>query len=211
MARRIPKLPPPKMLRKAIPRSLLRGVQRECERKELQWTNIFNVTVRRRQDPPDRQAAYGLVPVGTQHYPAQPLPALRKWGDVVLQLMRENMDHLPPMHLHTLGYVRATTSTPQLYHRDVPLSHSGAAFSVFTPVNVRCPDHDANGSRWRDEHGDEHPMGSHPGDVFIMDSRTLHRGGGKPRNCRGYRYVAFAAITEVGKPEPDYDTTVPAS
>ena len=113
------------------------------------------------------------------------------------------------MRLHTLGYIRATTWRPQLYHRDIPLSHIGESYSVFSPVNVRCPDGETNGSRWRDERGEEHPMGSDPGDVFIMDSRTPHRGGGKPRNCKGFRYIAFAAITEIGKPNPDYDITVP--
>ena len=199
----------PKLLRREIPRTLLRRMQRESERKEVCWINIFNVTTQRREDPPDRQAAYGLVPLGTQHYPGQQFPQLTKWGMEVLRLTQEQMEQLPPMQLHTLGYIRATTSTPQLYHRDIPLVHQGASFSVFTPVNVRCPDAEANGSRWRDENGQEHPMGSHPGDVFIMDSRTVHRGGGKPGHCKAFRYVAFAALTEIGKPPPDYDFTIP--
>ena len=113
------------------------------------------------------------------------------------------------MRLHALAYIRANTHTPQCYHRDIPLSHRSAALTVFGPVNMVCPDTDPNGSRWRNAAGTTQPMASHPGDVFIMDSRTVHRGGGLPMGATTSRVMAFAAVVADGPAPPNYDYTVP--
>lgn len=164
--------------------------------------------VRRPSDPPDRQAAYGVLPAGAVHAPAQSLPHLRRWGRWVLQTVQRSDATLPRLRLAVAGYVRAGTDRPQAWHRDVPLAHAGVALSAFSPVNVASPDDDPAGSRWRPEGRRAQPMGNAVGDLFVIDSRTQHRGGACPRGIR-HRYVAFAALVEAGRPPPDYDSTVP--
>ena len=59
-------------------------------------------------------------------------------------------------------------------------------------------------------HGWGYALGG-PKPYSVRDSRRAHRGGGKPHHCgqKEDRYIAFAAIAEIGKPFPDYEATVP--
>ena len=200
-------------LRQLVPMDLIKAMCEEQLRKDIRWTNIFNNPRNmwtRRTDGPDRRVAYAVHPRRLQR---QNLPELKKWGELVLHTMHSIHSDLPEMVIGFMGYICATTTVPQHFHRDISLSVRGRAFSVFSPTNIYCPDDDENGSRWINNDGVWEPMGSHPGDVFIMDSRRVHRGGGKPLCCKKNenRYVAFAAITEKARTLPKYENTVPVS
>jgi hypothetical protein len=193
--------------------STLRGMQRESASASLRWHNIFNahLTVRRRSDPSDRQMVYARVSRVSPHGKHN-LPHALRWARHVLALAQSHQRGRR-LRLGPVGYVRVGSSVPQAWHRDVPRNHAGVALSAFTPVNVACPPDDPAASLWFPPRGGSpRPMGSDPGDVFILDSRTVHRGGGRPCSApptQPYRIVAFAAIVEAGRPAPDYDHTVP--
>ena len=127
----------------------------------------------------------GVLPPRSVHAPAQQalLPHVRRWGRWVAETVRRAHPALPPLCVAVATYVRAGTNQPQAWHRDVPLAHTGVALSAFTPVTVASHDHDPAGSRWRSEGAGAwpYPMGNAVGDLFVLDSRTQHRGGARPR------------------------------
>lgn len=192
------------------PSHILVGMQEECCRSDLRWVNIFNrhLAVRRPPDPPDRQMAYAK--------PARNrgLVHILGWAEFMLAQIQAFSQYAtgPKLRLSTVGYIRTGSEEVQAWHRDVPEEHEGVALSIFTPVNCVCPADDPSASLWQPfAGGPTQPMGCEPGDVFVMDSRVVHRGGGRPQCApTAHRVVAFAAVVEAGRPAPDYGRSVPA-
>ena len=117
-----------------------------------------------------------------------------------------------------VGYVRATSDQPQLWHPELPLELQTVgveqAISCFKPVKLDCPINGrenmfvySSGSdapnRWQDV-----SMNMLAGDVWILSSYVIHRGGAVPRDVPpgSTRNITSAAIATR---RIDYKTTVP--
>lgn len=167
-------------IRRAVRRELVTRMVRESapHRKNLRWHAIFNARVRSVSAfDGSREMVYGKIDKNnsTEHT-SQPLPALRDWGRCVMRVVRTALADGDPtggpkVRLADLGYVRTNASVPQHWHRDVPVKHRGAAYSVFMPVNIICPRTDPGAFQWRhlnDESKLVHGMLiENPGDVFL--------------------------------------------
>lgn len=202
---------------RAVPPPTVERMVRECARRGLRWRNIFNAEVRAGDDGRGYDGSRGMVygrtdAANSSGAASDRLPALRAWGRRVLRIVRA-VAVAPRLRLADVGYIRTDSRTPQHWHRDVPLWHRGAAYSVFMPVNAVCPRGDPGAFRWRrlDAPGRARGMpAERPGDVFVMDSRAAHRGGARPLRCPDrYRYVAFASVVDAVRRSPDYGLTVP--
>ena len=114
--------------------------------------------------------------------------------------------------------MQATSDQPQLWHRDpllelqiVGVDHS---FWCFMPVNQDCPmDGGANIFVYGSRSGVPYPwqevsMSMLGGDLWILSSYVIHRGGAVPRDAPhgSTRIIAFAAIATR---RVYYQTTVP--
>ena len=95
-----------------------------------------------------------------------------------------------------VGYVRATSDQPQLWHRDPPLELQTIgvehAFSCFIPVNLDCPmDGRENMFVYGSGSGVPYPwqevsMSMLAGDLWTLSSYVIHRGRAVLREgCKG--------------------------
>ena len=168
------------------------------------WGGIFNVawpSPNRPPDPGDRAAVYGMVPTGNGGQESLQLPHVVLWAPRVLQAL--SMKY-PGLFLVKVGYVRATSD--QLWHRDLPLELLNVgverAFSRFMYVNLNCPMVGCenmfvygSGSGvaylWQ-----EVSRSMLPGNLWILSSYVIHRGGADLINvpAGSTRIIAFAAI-----------------
>ena len=124
----------------------------------------------------------------------------------------------PRLLLVSVGYVRATSDQQQLWHHDLPLELQSVGvehmFSCFTPVNVDCPvDSRENMLVYGSGSGVPHPwqeiwVGMLSGDLSILSSYVIHRGGVVPTEAPGgsIDIITFAGIVTR---RVDYETTVP--
>jgi hypothetical protein len=95
-----------------------------------------------------------LTPIFLTQHTNQHLSAFRDWGRCVKRIVRTALAEGgptsgPKVRLSDLGYVRTNALVPQHWHRDVPVNHPYAAYSVFMPVNVICPRSDPSAFKWR--------------------------------------------------------------
>ena len=87
-----------------------------------------------------RAAVYAVIPTGNGGQEGLQLPHVVLWAQRVLQGLSTKY---PGLFLLKVGYVRATSDQPQLWHRDLPLELQTVGlehtFSCFMPVNLDCP------------------------------------------------------------------------
>ena len=115
----------------------------EADTVGQRWGGIFNVAWPSRKRPPDpgqRAAEYAVIPTGNGGQEGLQLPHLVLWAQRVQQGLSTKY---PCPFLLKVGYVRATSAEPQLWHRDLPLELQTIgvehAFSCFMPVNLGLP------------------------------------------------------------------------
>ena len=81
-----------------------------------------------------------MIPTGIRGQEGPQLPHVVLWAQRLLQGLSTKY---PGLFLVKVGYVRATSDQPQLWHRDLPLELQTVgvehAFSCFMPVNLDCP------------------------------------------------------------------------
>ena len=164
----------------------------------------------------DRAAVYAVIPTssGGQGEGLQ-LPHVVLWAQRVLQVLSTKYTGL---FLVTVGDVRATSDRPQLWQRDVSLQLQNVglehAFSCFMPPH---PDWPMDGRENMFLYGSitgvaypwqEVPMSMLAGNLWILRSNAIHRGGAITREVppASTRIIAFAAITTR---RVDYDTAMP--
>ena len=94
----------------------------EADTVGQRWGGIFNVawpSPNRPPDPGDRAAVYALIPTGSGGQDeGLELPHVVLWAQRVVQGLSTKYTGL---FLVKVGYVRATSDQPQLWHRDLPL------------------------------------------------------------------------------------------
>ena len=160
---------------------------------------------------------YAVIPTGNGGQEGLQLPPVVLWAQRVLQGLSTKY---PGLFLVKVGYVRATSDQPQLWHRYLPLELQTVwvehAFSCFMPVNLDCPmDGRENMFVYGSGSGVPYPlqdvsMSMLAGDLWILSSYVIHRGGAVLRDAPpgSTRIIAFAAIATR---RVDYETTVPAT
>ena len=120
---------------------MLANMKIEADNMGHKWGGIFNVawpSPNRPPDPGDRAAVYAVIPTGSggQDEGLQ-LHHVVLWAQRVLQGLSTKYAGL---FLVKVGYVRATSDEPQLWHRDLPLELQNVgvehAFSCFMPLNL---------------------------------------------------------------------------
>ena len=183
------------------------------------WGEIFNVAWPSPNRPPnqaDSAAVYVLIPTGNggQEGLLQ-LPYVVLWAQRVLQGFSTKY---PGLFLLKVGYLRPTSDERQLWHLDLPLELQTVgvehAFSCFMPVNPDSPmDGRENMFVYGSGSGVPYPwqevsMSMLVGDLWVLSSYVIHRGGAVPRDAPGgsTRIMAFAAIATH---HIDYETTGP--
>ena len=171
-------------------------------------------------DPGDKAVVYAVIPTGNGGQEGFQLPHVVLWAQRVLQGLSTKY---PGVFLVKVGYVWATSDQPQLWHGDLPLELQTVgvehAFSCFMPVNLDCPMDGRENFRVRfvfvygSGSGVPHPlqevsMSMLAGDMWILSSYVIHRGGAVSRDAPlgSTRIIAFAAIATR---RVDYKTTVP--
>ena len=197
---------------------MLANMKIEADNVGQRWGGIFNVAWPSPNRPPfpgDRAAVYAVIPTGNGGEEGLQFPHVVLWGQRVLQGLSRKY---PGLFLVKVGYVRATSDQPQLWHRDLPLELQTVgvehAFSCFMPVNLDCPMAGrenmfvyGSGSSvpypWQ-----EVSMSMLAGDLWFLSSYVIHRGGAVPRDAPpgSTRILAFAAIATR---RVDYETIVP--
>ena len=142
------------------------------------------------------------------------LPHLVLWAERVLQVLSTKY---PRLFLVKVGYVRATSDQPQLWHPDLPLElrvKVEHALSCFMLVNVNCHmDGRENMFVYGSGFGVPYPwqevsISMPAGHLWILSSYVIRRGGATPRDAplESTRIIAFAAIA---LRRIDYETTMP--
>ena len=119
---------------------MLANMKIEADNVGQRWGGIFDVawpSPNRPPDPGDRAAVYAVLPTGVKKV----FTFLTSYfAHRVLQGV--SMKY-PGLFLVKVGYIRATSDQPQLWHRDLPLELQTVgvehAFSCFMRVNVDCP------------------------------------------------------------------------
>lgn len=113
------------------------------------------------------------------------------------------------LHIGLHGVVRTAEPHVQAWHRDLPFlvgnDRGRMAFSVFFPLDP-CPAQDASAGAWvlASHRGVPHPwievaFAEWEGSLTILNSFTVHRGGGRSDACVGpARHVAFASVYFLG-------------
>ena len=197
---------------------MLANMKIEADNVGQRWGGIFNVAWPSPDlppDPGDRSAVYAVIPTANRGQEGLQLPHIVLWVQRVLQGLSTKY---PGLFLVKVGYVRATSDQPQLWHRDLPLELQTVelehAFSCFMPVNFDCPmDGRENmfvyGSSSRVPYPwQEVSMSMLAGNLWIRSRYVIHRGGMVPRDALhgSTRIIAFAAIATR---RVDYETTVP--
>ena len=196
---------------------MLANMKIEADNVGQRWGGIFSVawpSPNRPPDPGDRAAVYAVILTGNGGQEGLELPHVVLWAQRVLQGLSTKY---PSLFLVKVRYVRATSDQPQLWHRDLPLELQtvgvGHAFSCFMPVNLDCPmDGRENMLVYGPGSGVPYPwqevsMSMLAGDLWILSSYVIHRGGAVPRDAPlgSTRIIAFAAIATR---RVDYETTV---
>ena len=122
---------------------MLANMKIEADNVGHRWGGIFNVAWPSPNRPPDlgdRTAAYAMIPTGNGGQEGLQLPYVVLWAQRVLQGISTKY---PGLFLVKVGYVRATSDQPQLWHRDLLLELQTVgvehAFSCFMAVNLDCP------------------------------------------------------------------------
>ena len=122
---------------------MLANMKIEADNVGQRWGGIFNVawpSPNRPPDPGDRAAVYAVIPTGNGGQEGLQLPHVVLWAQRVLQGLSTKYLAL---FLVKVGYVRATSDQPQLWHWDLPLELQTVgvehAFSCFMAVNLDCP------------------------------------------------------------------------
>ena len=122
---------------------ILANMKMEADSVGQRWGGIFNVawpSPNRPADSGDRAAVYAMTLTGNGGQEGLQLPHLVLWVQRVLQGLSTKY---PGLFLVKVGYVRATSDHPQLWHRDLPLELQNVrvehAFSCFMPVNLDSP------------------------------------------------------------------------
>ena len=143
------------------------------------------------------------------------LPHVVLWAQRVLQGLSTKYTGL---FLVKVGYVRATSDQPQLWHRDLPLELQSVGlehtFSYFMPVNLGCS---MEGRENMFVYGSgcsvpyawqEISMSMLAGNLRILSGYIIQCGGAVPREApaRSNCIIAFAAIATR---RVDYAMTVP--
>ena len=197
---------------------MLANMKIEVDNVGQRWGGIFNVawpSPNRPTDPGDRAAVYAVVQMGNGGQEGLQLPHIVPWAQRVLQGL---FTKYPGLFLVKVGYVRATSDQPQLWHRDLPLELQTVgvehAFSCLMPVNLDCPmDGRENMFVYGSGFGVPYPwqevlMSMLAGDLWILSSYVIHRGGALPRDAPpgSTRIIALAALATH---RVDYETTVP--
>ena len=197
---------------------MLANMKIEADNVGQRWGGIFNVAWPSPNPPPDpgdRAAVYAVIPTANRGQEGLQLPHIVLWAQRVLQGLSTKY---PGLFLVKVGYVRATSDQPELWHRDLPLDLQTVGvehtFSCFMPVNWDCP---MDGRENMFEYGSsscvpypwqEVSMSMLAGDLWILSSYVIHRGGMVPRDALpgSTRIIAFAAIATR---RVNYETTVP--
>ena len=197
---------------------MLANMKIEADIVGQRWGGIFNVawpSPNRPPDPGDRAAVFAGIPTGKGGQEGLQLPHVVFWAQRVLQGLSTKY---PGLFLVKVGYVRATSDQPKLWHRDLRLELQTVgvehAFSCFMPVNLDCPmDGRENMFVYGSGSGVPYPwqevsMRMLAGDLWILSSYVIHRGGAVPRDAPpgSTRIIAFAAIATR---RVEYETTVP--
>ena len=179
------------------------------------WGGTLNVawpSPNRPPDPGGRAAVYAVIPTGNRGQEGLQLPHVVLWAQRVLQALSRKY---PGLFLVKVGYVRATSDQPQLWHWDplLELQTIGVehAFSCFMPVNLDFPmDGRENMFVYGFGSGVRYPwqevlMSMLAGDLWIVCSYIIRRGGAAPRDVPlgSTRIIAFAAIATS---RVDYET-----
>ena len=158
---------------------------------------------------------YAVISTGNGGQEGLHLPHVVLWAQRVLQGLPTKF---PGLFLVKVGYVRATSDQPHLWHRILPLELQTVAvehaFPCFMPVNLdRHMDGRENMFVYGSGSGVPYPwqevsMSMLAGDLLILSSYVIHRGGAVPRDVPpgSTRIIAFAAIATR---RVDYETTVP--
>ena len=166
-------------------------------------------------DPGDKAAVYAVIPMGNGGQEGLHLPHVVLWAERVPPGLSTKY---PGLFLVTVGYVRATSDQPHLWHRDLPLELQTVgvehAFSCFMPANLDCPmDRRENMLVYGSGSGVPYPlqevsMSMLAGDLWILSSYVIHRGGGAiTRDApAGSTRSIVLATTATGR---NYKTTVP--
>ena len=133
---------------------------------------------------------YAVIPTGNGGQEGLQLPRVVLWAQRVLQGL--STKYLG-VFLVKVGYVRATSDQPQLWNRDLPLELQTVgvehAFSGFMLVNLDCPmDGCENMFVYGSGSGVPYPwqevsMSMLAGDLWILSSYVIHRGGAVPRDA----------------------------
>ena len=100
---------------------MLANMKSEADNVGQRWGGIFNVawpSPNRPRDPGDRAAVYAVIPTGNGGQEGLQLPHVVLWAQRVLQGLSTKC---PGLFLVKVGYVRATSGQPHLWHRDLPL------------------------------------------------------------------------------------------
>ena len=174
---------------------MLANMKMEADNVGHRWGGIFNVawpSPTRPPDPGDRAAVHAMILTGIGGQEGLPLPHVLLWAQRVLQGLSTKYVGL---FLVTVGYVRATSDQPQLWHEDQPLELQNVgvehAFSCFMPVNLDFPrDGRDNVFVYGSGSGVPYPwqevsMSMLAGEMWILSSYVIHRGGAVPRDAPG--------------------------
>ena len=118
----------------------------------------------------------------------------------------------------------ATSDQPQLWHRDLPLEVQNVgverAFSCFMPMNPDCPmDGGENMFVYGSGSGVPYPwqevsMSMLAGDLWILSSYVIHRGGAVPRDATDFAdkwSTLLADIKHVAPADRRFQRTIEAA
>ena len=172
---------------------MLANMKIEADNVGQRWGGILNVawpSPNWPPDPGDRAAVYALIPTGNGGQEGLQLPRVVLWAQRVLQGLSTKY---PGPFLVKVGYVRATSDQPQLWHRDLPLESQTVgvehAFCCFMPVKLDCP-MDGRENMFVYSSGSSVPypwqevsMSVLAGDLWILSSYVIHGGGAVPRDA----------------------------
>ena len=163
------------------------------------WEDIFHADFPDTHMEPkvgDRAVVYA-IPGPTAHptpredtTPTHKLPHLEAFAQEVVNLLTPQLK--VQMHLIHAGYVRVQVKERQFWHRDIALALGTAgvhALTVFSAVNKDIPMDDNVGNVVLGSHeGVPNPWVTAPlalgtGDLWVLDSRCIHQGGGPCQHC----------------------------
>ena len=115
----------------------------EVDNVGQRWGEMFNVarpSPNRPPNPGDRAGVYAVIPTCNGGQEGLQLPHVVLWAQRVVQGL---FTKYPGLFLVKVGYVRAASDQPQLWHRDLPMELQTVGvehtFSCFTLVNPDSP------------------------------------------------------------------------